>query len=100
PRALAILPSWPPPHTSSRAPRRQSARLALVPPPPRWSRRARPATATDAVNCSVRWQRICVPQYLQSSSTRRVRRVSEFSIPVRLHHCLKEPSRRVPADGL
>jgi hypothetical protein len=40
---------------------------------------------------SVRWQRICVPQYLRSA--RPVRRVSEFSLPIRLYHRRKEPSR-------
>jgi hypothetical protein len=42
----------------------------------------------DALNCLVRWQRICVLQYLRSSSTRGVRRVTEFSILIRLHHWL------------
>ena len=37
-----------------RGPRRRLVRLRLVPPPPRWSRRARPATGRDALNCSVR----------------------------------------------
>jgi hypothetical protein len=55
-----------------RGPRRRLVQLALVPPPPRWSRRARPATAMDALNYSVRWQRICVLQLfaIEFNSTR------------------------------
>ena len=66
PRAPATLRNWPRPHTSSVAPRKPSVRPALAPPLPRWSRRARRATAHTAVTCSARSRCKCVTHLWRS----------------------------------